>query len=48
MHAALGDDFTVEVGQLFQKPDVLEQYWAAGTCRQYILIVADRCTTCGC
>ncbi len=42
MHAALGDDFAVEVGQLFQEPHILQQGRAAWACRLDVLVVDDR------
>ena len=42
VHAALGNHFAVEVGQLFQEPDVLQQHRAARAGRLRILVVDDR------
>ena len=42
MHAALGDDFAVEVGQLFQEPHILQQGRATRAGRLDVLVVDDR------
>ncbi len=41
VHAALGDDLTIEVRELLQQPNVLEQRRAARSGRHRILIVDD-------
>ncbi|MNV84127.1 hypothetical protein D3C71_1779830 [compost metagenome] len=41
MHAALGNHFAVEVGELFQVPDVLQQHRAARTGGHRVLIVGN-------
>jgi hypothetical protein len=41
VHAPLGDNFAVEMGKLFEEPDVLQQLrpsWAGG---QHVLVVDD-------
>jgi len=48
VHASLGDDLAVEVGQLLQEPDVLQQLGAAGAGGEHVLVVRDwRAGVCG-
>jgi hypothetical protein len=47
VHAPLGDHFTVEVGEFFPEPDILEQLRAPWTCGQHLLIIDDRATGVG-
>ena len=47
MHAALGDHFAVEMGQLFQEPHVLQQHRATGAGSQAVLVVGHRCAGLG-
>ena len=42
VHAPLGNHLAVEVGQLFQKPDILEQLVAARAGGQHVLIIGHR------
>ncbi|MCY1297582.1 hypothetical protein D9M70_470290 [compost metagenome] len=46
MHAALGNDFTVEVGQFFEEPDILQQHRAARACRLRVLVIGNGCAGC--
>ena len=47
MHAPFGDHLAVEMGKLFQKPDILQQRRAARACGHDILIVGNRCACIG-
>ena len=48
MHTLLGDYLAVEVGELFQVPDILEQYRAARAGRHGVLVVYNgRAVACG-
>ena len=42
MHAPLGDDFAVEVGQLFEQPDILQQDGATWSGSHRVLVVGHR------
>ena len=41
MHAPLGDDLAVEVGELLEEPDILQQQRAARTGGHAVLVVRD-------
>ena len=42
VHTAFGDDFTVEMGQLFEEPRILKQHGAAGPGGKGIFIINYR------
>ena len=42
MHSAFRDNLTVEVGQFFQKPDILQQHRAARASGDDIIIIDNR------
>ncbi|OPZ22829.1 MAG: hypothetical protein BWZ10_00217 [candidate division BRC1 bacterium ADurb.BinA364] len=42
VHAAFGNHFAIEVGQFFQKPDILQQLRPARTGGHHVLVVRDR------
>ncbi|MNJ56736.1 hypothetical protein D3C77_522970 [compost metagenome] len=48
MHAPLGDDFTVEVGELFKEPYVLQQHRAARARSHDVLVIHYGSTGNGC
>src|SRR3989304_9199166 len=47
VHAAFGDYFTVEMGELLQKPHILQQLRSARAGSHYILVVDNGCPASG-
>jgi len=44
MHASLRNDLTIEMSELFKKPDILQQLGPTRPGSHYILIVCNRAT----